>query len=87
MYDLPSDLWPRHPSDGSESSVVRMVYDMEDGGIRVTGPDPSKETSWEVEQGFYEIWWWALDQGVVNGSNQRRLARGLPVLCSPASSR
>lgn len=80
MYNLPPDLWPRHPDDGSESSVIRMVYDMEDGGIRVTGPDPSKETSWEIEQRFFNAWWWAMDQSVVRMSNKKRVARGLPKL-------
>lgn len=87
MYNLPADLWPRHPSDGTESSLVRMMYDMEDGGVRVTGPDPSKETGWEVEQSFFETWWWALDQTVINASNKRRLARGQPLLYLPIASR
>ena len=86
MYNLPPELWPRHPSDGAECSLVRMVYDMEDGGVRVTGPDPSKQTSWEVEQRFFETWWWALDQTVINVSNKRRLARGQPLLCSPEAT-
>ena len=85
MYSMPSELWPRHPKDGTECSLVRMVYDMEDGGVRVTGPDPSKETSWEVEQRFFEIWWWALDQTVINTSNKRRQLRGQPLLCSPGA--
>jgi hypothetical protein len=58
MYSLTPDHWPRHPSDGTESSLVRLVYDMEDGGVRVTGPDPSTEQSWEIDQRFFEIWWW-----------------------------
>jgi hypothetical protein len=82
MYSLPSDLWPRHPSDGTESSLVRLVYDMEDGGIRVTGPDPSAENAWEIEQRFFEIWWWALDQSVISNSDRKRRIRGLPKLSS-----
>ncbi|KAK3703657.1 hypothetical protein LTR37_014353 [Vermiconidia calcicola] len=86
MYNLPSDLWPRHPSDGTESSLVRMVYDMEDGGIRVTGSDPSKESAWEVEQRFFEVWWWALDHSIISNSNRKRSIRGLPRLYAPSSA-
>lgn len=81
MYSLPSDVWPRHPDDGCESTIVRMVYDMEDNGVRVSGPDPTTESSWEIEQRFFNAWWWALDQGVVRNSNNKRIARGLPMLC------
>lgn len=81
MYSLPSDVWPRHPEDGSESSIVRMVYDMEDSGVRVSGPDPTTESSWEIEQKFFNDWWWAFDQSVVRNSNKKRVARGLPMLC------
>ena len=81
MYSLPSKLWPKHPDDGTESSIVRMVYDMEDNGVRVTGPDPTTESSWEIEQRFFDAWWWALDQNVVRNSNKKRIARGLPMLC------
>lgn len=80
MYSLPSDLWPRHPVDGAASSLVRMVYDMEDGGVLVSGQDPSKESAWEIEQRFFNAWWWGLDQRVVSISNQKRIARGLPKL-------
>lgn len=86
MYSLSSDLWPRHPSDGTVSSVVRMVYDMEDGGIRVTGPDPSNERAWEIQQSFFDAWWWALDQSVVNLSNEKRVARGQPRFCTNFSA-
>lgn len=84
MYSMPADLWPRHPSDGTQSSLVRFVYDMEDGGIRVTGPDPAKETAWEIDQTFFENWWWALDQAIVSNSNLKRLARGQSMLCAPS---
>ncbi len=80
MYSMPSELWPRHPSDGSESSLVRLVYDMEDGGVRVTGGDPSDEDGWEVEQRFFDVWWWALDQSVISISDRKRALRGLPKL-------
>ena len=82
MYSLSSDLWPRHPSDGTECSLVRMVYDMEDGGVRVMGFDPSDDCAWEVEQRFFEVWWWALDHSVINNSNLKRLSRGQPKLVS-----
>jgi hypothetical protein len=84
MYNMPSDLWPRHPEDGTESSFIRFIYDMEDGGVRVTGPDPAKESAWEIEQRFFECWWWALDQAIVANSNLKRLARGQPMLCAPS---
>ncbi|KAK5170158.1 uncharacterized protein LTR77_004743 [Saxophila tyrrhenica] len=80
MYSLPSDLWPRHPSDGSESSLMRLVYDMEDGGVRVDGGDPAYESGWEVEQAFFDVWWWALDQNVISNSNRKRALRGVPKL-------
>lgn len=85
MYSMPADLWPRHPSDGSASSVVRLVYDMEDGDIRISGADPAEEEAWEVEQRFFDIWWWALDQSVVNHTNRKRLMRDLPKLSCGSS--
>lgn len=81
MYSLPSNLWPKHPDDGTESSIVRMVYDMEDDGVRVSGSDPTIEASWEIQQRFFNAWWWALDQSVIWNSNKKRIARGLPMLC------
>ena len=87
MYNMPSDLWPRHPADGTESSFVRFIYDMEDGGVKVTGPDPAKESAWEIEQTFFECWWWALDQAIVANSNLKRLARGQPMLRAPHPGR
>lgn len=84
MYNMPSDLWPRHPSDGTESSLVRFVYDMEDGGIIVTGADPAKESAWEIDQRFFENWWWALDQAIVANTNLKRLQRGQRMLCAPS---
>lgn len=87
MYSLPSDLWPRHPSDGAECSLMRLVYDMEDGGVKVTGSDPLSDMSWEVEQKFFEAWWWALDQGVLTATNVKRVARGQPKLTAPMSSK
>ena len=83
MYSLPCELWPRHPSDRTESSLIRLVYDMEDGGIRVTGPDPSEEGAWEIEQRFFDAWWWAMDQSTVCLTNKKRLARGQSQLCTP----
>ena len=87
MYNMPADLWPRHPEDGTKSSFIRFIYDMEDGGVRVTGPDPAKESAWEIEQRFFECWWWALDQAIVANSNLKRVARGQPLLCAPNPGR
>lgn len=84
MYNMPSDFWPRHPSDGTESSLVRFIYDMEDDGVRVTGADPAKESAWEIDQRFFENWWWALDQAIVANTNLKRLARGQKMLCAPS---
>jgi hypothetical protein len=82
VYNMPPDLWPRHPSDDTQSSLVRFIYDMEDGGIRVTGQDPAKESAWEIDQRFFENWWWALDQAIVANTNLKRMARGQRMLCA-----
>lgn len=84
MYAMPSEIWPRHPSDGTQSSLVRFIYDMEDGGVRVTGQDPAAESAWEIDQRFFENWWWALDQVIVANTNLKRSARGQRMLCAPS---
>jgi Domain of unknown function (DUF3425) len=86
MYCMPVHFWPRHPDDGSPCSLVRLVYDMEDGGIRVWGADPAAADSWEVQDRFAMTWWWALDPGVLRGTNQRRIARGEAPLPAPINA-
>ncbi|KAB9006580.1 hypothetical protein FH972_026934 [Carpinus fangiana] len=80
MYSMPLEIWPRHPSDSDACSLVRLVYDMEDGGIKVWGSDPTSAQSWEVDQTFVRAWWWALDSDIIALSNCRRLSRGDPAL-------
>lgn len=50
------------------------------GGLRVWGQDPFDEGNWEVGQRFFELWWWALDAGIVERSNELRKGRGEDVL-------
>lgn len=85
MYCMPVHFWPRHPDDGSPCSLVRLVYDMEDGGIRLWGADPAAADAWEVQERFAMTWWWALDHRVLRGTNQRRLARGETPLPGPVT--
>lgn len=76
MYNLPPNFWPRHPDDGSECSLIRLVYDMEAGGVRVWGADPASEESWEIEESLFAAWWWALDRKILLATNRRRTGRG-----------
>jgi hypothetical protein len=76
VFTQPLELRP--PAAADPMSLVQLVYDMEDSaeGIRIWGSDPFDGDSWEVGQVFFERWWWALESGIVNKSNEWRAARG-----------
>ncbi|KAF3930344.1 hypothetical protein ABW19_dt0207931 [Dactylella cylindrospora] len=83
-FRLQETTWPVHKSE--RLNVLRLVYDMEnseaDGleGVRVNGIDAFDGSGWEVGQGFFTVWWWALDPQVVGRSNYWRNQRGDPKL-------
>ena len=83
MYSLPADFWPKHAADGTVCDLMRLVYDLEDGGVRLWGSDPAAEEAWEVGEQFLEAWWWALDRRVLEGANRRRKMRGERRLVGP----
>lgn len=76
LYSLPPEVWPSHPKDGDVLSLVRLVYDMEEGGVVVRGPEPESDSAWEIEQDFFETWWFAFDQRTIDSTNKKRRARG-----------
>lgn len=61
---------------------MRLVSDMEDvagqngGGVRVWESDALDSENWEVGQGFLNVWWWALNGGMIQRSNGWREGRG-----------
>ena len=80
MWNMPEDFWPRHPIDRERLTLIRFVFDMENGGVRIWGAEADAHEGWEVDQYFVDVWWWALDQNVLANSNRRRMRRGLPML-------
>lgn len=86
MFSLPSSSRPvvesiRHTtrqegSGSTELTPFQLVCDLEDGGVKIWGSDPSSEESWEVQQSFVDIWWWALDPDILRNANNRRRSRG-----------
>lgn len=75
-FSLLPTLLPKHPVDGTTVSVLRLVYDLEAGGCRVWGPDPTRESGWEVTQSFVDGWWWCLDRRILSVANEWRRGRG-----------
>ena len=80
MWNMPEDFWPRHPVDQERLTLIRFVFDMENGGVRIWGAEADAHEGWEVDQSLVDVWWWALDQSVITNSNRRRMDRGLPRL-------
>ena len=86
MFAMPEDLWPTHRADGTRLSVFRLVYDLEDDGVRVHGEDPTQASSWEVRQDFVDSWWWSLDHEIINSANKfRHDRREAPLMIGPGS--
>ncbi|KAF3935156.1 hypothetical protein ABW20_dc0106063 [Dactylellina cionopaga] len=83
-FSLEETMWPVHKSE--RLNLLRLVYDMEnsegDGceGVRVNGTNAYDGSGWEVGQGFFKVWWWALDRDIVGRSNYWRSQRGDPKL-------
>ncbi|KAK8198688.1 hypothetical protein M8818_006555 [Zalaria obscura] len=74
-FALPPSQWPRD-ARGEKLGLLQLVYDLEDGGVRVWGADPAVEEAWEVRDGFVERWWWCLDGAVLRAADVRRRERG-----------
>lgn len=80
VFSLDPELRP--PSAREDLAVMNMVFDMEDSaeGLRITGPDASDGSAWEVGETFFNNWWWALDRDIIARSNGLRAQRGAPRL-------
>lgn len=79
-FSMEESMWPVHQSE--KLTLWRLVSDMdnaeEDGleGVRINGYDAFDGSGWEVGQGFFSVWWWALDRDVIGRSNYWRIQRG-----------
>lgn len=80
MFSMPVECLPKDPRTKEPLDLARFVHDMDDGGLLINGPEPASEDAWEVEQGFAEVWWWALSVEILERVNRKRRARGLPGL-------
>lgn len=81
VFHLPVSLRPETARD--PMGLLRLVYDMEDGGgegMRITGCDPFEPSVWEIGQVVFERWWWAFEISVVERSNRARGNRGERIL-------
>ena len=81
VFNLPVNLRPKSAQD--PMGLVRLVYDMEDGGgegIRVHSSDPFEAAGWEIGQLMFERWWWAFEADTVERSNRGRRERGEKIL-------
>jgi hypothetical protein len=81
VFHLPVGLRPETAQD--PMGLVRLVYDMEDGGgegVRISGDDPFEPSVWEIGQVVFERWWWAFEISVVERSNRARARRGERIL-------
>lgn len=75
VWSIPEAHWLRHPTDGEPCNMLKFWQDGESGSIKIWGPDPAAIDAWEVQEPFFSVWWWALDQISIAASNRRRLAR------------
>jgi hypothetical protein len=81
VFHLPVSLRPETARD--PMGLLRLVYDMEDGGgegMRISGDDPFEPSVWEIGQVVFERWWWAFEISVVERSNRARGNRGESIL-------
>ncbi|KAJ5177064.1 uncharacterized protein N7482_002941 [Penicillium canariense] len=81
VFHLPPNLRPPNAQD--PMGLLRLVYDMEDGGgegMRISGDDPFEPCVWEIGQVVFERWWWAFETSVVERSNRARGNRGERIL-------
>jgi hypothetical protein len=81
VFHLPVSLRP--PTAQDPMGLLRLVYDMEDGGgegMRIIGDDPFEPSVWEIGQVVFERWWWAFEISVVERSNRARGNRGERIL-------
>ncbi|KAJ5381769.1 uncharacterized protein N7496_004197 [Penicillium cataractarum] len=81
VFHLPANLRP--PTAQDPMGLLRLVYDMEDGGgegVRISGDDPFEPSVWEIGQVVFERWWWAFEISVVERSNRARGSRGERIL-------
>lgn len=81
VFHLPVNLRPSTAQD--PMGLLRLVYDMEDGGgegMRISGDDPFEPSVWEIGQVMFERWWWAFEISVVERCNRARGNRGERVL-------
>lgn len=76
VWSLPEEHWSRHPSDGESCNMLKLFQGLESGGVKIWGPDPTAIDALEIQQSFFNVWWWALDHTAIAASNKRRLARG-----------
>ncbi|KAJ9621843.1 hypothetical protein H2203_006723 [Taxawa tesnikishii (nom. ined.)] len=74
-FSLPESDRPIH-SDGQRVNLMKFAHDIEDGGVRIWGPNPLDEKAWEVQPEFVQKWWWALDGQVLQMADRRRRERG-----------
>ena len=78
VLDLPEEARPERARDDYANVTTRLVLDMKDhkGGLRVWGSDPFNGNNWEVGQLFYERWWWAFPEEIIENTNALRKIRG-----------
>lgn len=87
VFHLPVSLRP--PTAQDPMGLLRLVYDMEDGGgegVRISGDDPFEPAVWEIGQVVFARWWWAFEISVVERSNRARGDRGERILSLESQS-
>jgi hypothetical protein len=87
VFHLPVSLRP--PTAQDPMGLLRLVYDMEDGGgegVRISGDDPFEPAVWEIGQVVFARWWWAFEISVVERSNRARGNRGERILSLESQS-
>jgi hypothetical protein len=79
-FSLPEALRP--PNARDSFALIKLVSDIEDSaeGCRIDGEEGFDGENWEVGQVVVSNWWWALDQSIIDRSNELRAKRGAPRL-------
>lgn len=75
---LPQNLRPQIAQDDMPNVTLKLMISIKDvgGGLRVWVSNAYSEESWEIGQTFFSNFWWALDAGTIQKSNQYRELRG-----------
>lgn len=83
FFSLPQQCRP--PVARDPMAIANLAFDIDDEaeGFRVNGDGFSDQ--WEIGNAFFQKWWWAVDQKIIEESNGFRTQRGQKKLTFPVN--